>query len=104
MTLQMPFQVPSSQAFSRVLPEASYQLLPTVALPTVVPTSQSSSQVLALDGESGIAEPEAQPQMLVELDELGEYIEVSSGNLAGRLYLEKFELSEEKERSELCPC
>ena len=31
--------------------------------------------------------------MLVELGELSEYIDVSSGHLVGRLYLEKFELS-----------
>ena len=77
MTSQMPFQVSSSQAFSRVLPEASYQPPPTVALPTILSTSQSSSQVLALDSESGIAQAEAQPQMLVELDKLGEYIDAS---------------------------
>ena len=41
-------------------------------------TSQTPSQVRALDGESGEAEAEAQPQLQVELDELGEYIEVSS--------------------------
>ena len=68
----MPFQVSSSQAFSRVLPEASYQ-----PPPTILSTSQSSSQVLALDSESGIAQAEAQPQMLVELDKLGEYIDAS---------------------------
>ena len=34
--------------------------------------------------------------MLVELGELGEYIEVSSGHLVGRLYLEKFELSKKR--------
>ena len=91
MTSQMPFQTSSqassSQASSRVLSEASYQ---------PVSTSQTSSQVLALDGENGTGEAEAQPQMLVELDELGEYIEVSSGHLVGRLYLEKFELSKKR--------
>lgn len=59
MTSQIPFQVFSSQASPRVLPEASYQPLPTVYQ---VSTSQTSSQVLALDGESGTAEAEAQPQ------------------------------------------
>ena len=47
-------------------------------------------------GESGIAEAEPQPQMLVELDELGEYIKVCSGHLVSRLYSEKFELSKKR--------
>ena len=35
-------------------------------------------------------------KMLVELGELSEYIEVSSGHLVGSLYLEKFELSKKR--------
>ena len=34
--------------------------------------------------------------MLVELDELGEYIEVSSSHLVGRICVEKFELSKKR--------
>ena len=84
MTSQMPFQVSSSQgSSSAVLPEASYQALPAVYQ---VLTSQKPSQVWALSGEGGGEPEEAQPQLQVELDELGEYIEVSSGLLAGRLY------------------
>ena len=95
MTSQRLSQVSSSQgSSSAVLPEASCQ-----ALPAVYQVSQIPSQVWALSGESGEPE-EAQPQLQVELDELGEYIEVSSGQLAGRLYLEKFELSKKRNVAE----